>query len=315
MGELEFYAPVMIPTLCRFEHFKRCVESLKECEGADKTELYIGVDYPLNESHREGHERILNYLKDGITGFQDVHVFIHDKNLGAIGNWYFLYEEIRKNSDCYIASEDDNYFSPNFLLFINEGMSKFKYDDNVFSISGYGYPIKEFKDIDTYYLYPAYSAWGVGMWFEKNERIRGLIDNLDYSKSILGSIKKSYKLLRMNPHALTSLINMVSKNKINGDTIYESYLSLERINSLFPTLSKVRNYGHDGSGIHCATGNSNVFINQPIDTSKKVCYDTKVYDEKKFIRVLYKYKKEMGGGIIRIIVKYILYRCHLLSCS
>ena len=40
------YAPVIIPTLSRFEHFKRCWESLENCTGADKTEVFVALDYP-----------------------------------------------------------------------------------------------------------------------------------------------------------------------------------------------------------------------------------------------------------------------------
>lgn len=40
------FAPVIIPTLCRYEHFKECLESLSRCTWAEKTEVYIGLDYP-----------------------------------------------------------------------------------------------------------------------------------------------------------------------------------------------------------------------------------------------------------------------------
>ena len=32
------YAPVVIPTLCRYEHFKACLESLSLCTGAENTD-------------------------------------------------------------------------------------------------------------------------------------------------------------------------------------------------------------------------------------------------------------------------------------
>ena len=55
------YAPVLIPTLCRYEHFKRCIESLSACTGAEHTDVYIGLDYPAKESHRAGYEQIKNF--------------------------------------------------------------------------------------------------------------------------------------------------------------------------------------------------------------------------------------------------------------
>lgn len=35
--EIKNYAPVIIPTLCRYEKFRNCIETLSKCTGADKT--------------------------------------------------------------------------------------------------------------------------------------------------------------------------------------------------------------------------------------------------------------------------------------
>lgn len=39
-------APILIPTLNRYEHLKRCVESLAKNKLAKESELVIGLDYP-----------------------------------------------------------------------------------------------------------------------------------------------------------------------------------------------------------------------------------------------------------------------------
>ena len=54
MQEIREYAPILIPTLNRYEHFKRCVESLAKCTHAEKTELVIGLDYPPSERYQKG---------------------------------------------------------------------------------------------------------------------------------------------------------------------------------------------------------------------------------------------------------------------
>ena len=61
------YAPVMIPTLCRYEHLKRCIESLQMNSWAKYTDLYIGLDYPAKESHIDGYGR--HPVADGTGGF------------------------------------------------------------------------------------------------------------------------------------------------------------------------------------------------------------------------------------------------------
>ena len=62
--EIKQYAPVWIPTLNRFEHFKRCLESLERCTGADKTDVYVGLDYPPSDKYVEGWKKIDAYLAE-----------------------------------------------------------------------------------------------------------------------------------------------------------------------------------------------------------------------------------------------------------
>lgn len=52
---IENFSPVLICTLNRYVHFKRCIESLSACTYADKTDLFIGLDYPLKDEHWEGY--------------------------------------------------------------------------------------------------------------------------------------------------------------------------------------------------------------------------------------------------------------------
>ena len=78
------YAPVIIPTLCRYKHFKECLESLSKCKWAEETEVFIGLDYPAKESHRPGYEKIKSYLKEvGDMTFKKIHVFEREVNYGA----------------------------------------------------------------------------------------------------------------------------------------------------------------------------------------------------------------------------------------
>ena len=80
MIEIKTYAPVLITTLNRYEHFKRCVESLSRCTHAEKTELVIGLDYPPNEKYVAGWEKISEYVKS-ISGFGKITILNVKKTL------------------------------------------------------------------------------------------------------------------------------------------------------------------------------------------------------------------------------------------
>ena len=112
------YAPIIIPTLNRYEHLKRCVKSLQQNGWAKYTELYISVDYPAKESHWEGYRKVREYLEDGIEGFQKVNLFYQQANLGGRNNIQFLIQTVFELYDICIATEDDNEFSPCFIEFM-----------------------------------------------------------------------------------------------------------------------------------------------------------------------------------------------------
>lgn len=45
--EIKQYAPVVIPTLNRYDHFKACLESLEKC----KTDVYVVLDFSPSEEY------------------------------------------------------------------------------------------------------------------------------------------------------------------------------------------------------------------------------------------------------------------------
>ena len=106
--EITTFAPVSIPTLCRFEHFKRCIESLSRCTWAEYTDVYVALDYPAKESHWEGYKKIKAYLDTcGNMTFKSLNVVIREKNygIGSQGNMATLNKGIRQKYDRYIITD------------------------------------------------------------------------------------------------------------------------------------------------------------------------------------------------------------------
>lgn len=261
MQEIREFAPVLIPTLNRYEHFKRCIESLARCTHADKTELVIGLDYPPNERYREGWEKISDYVNT-ITGFRKVTILRSETNLGANNNSRRIREYIQDKYQTYIFSEDDNEFSPCFLEYIDKVLTRYWDDERVTSVSGYNYPV----DMDGYekniYSHHQYSAWGVGIWVHKYKRVP-----VEYSKEILKSPINIYKILRAEPKLLYILMLMIVHEQRWGDTLTVASNIINKQYSIFPTVSLCRNHGHDGSGLHCGGergDNLELFRNQNI---------------------------------------------------
>jgi hypothetical protein len=262
--KLNFYAPVLIPTLNRYEHFKRCVDSLRSCIYADRTDLFIALDYPLKKSQWKGFNQINEFLKE-ITGFKSITIIRRKENLGATKNLLDAERRIYERFNRMILTEDDNEFSSNFLDYINCGLDRYENNDKIYAICGYCFPIKAPKSLqDEVYIYKGFSAWGVGRWKWKEEKMNYSIDTLREYLSNENN-KKTIK-------KYSDLVYRLLQDTLKTDVIYEdimiSYQLIKNdMYSVFPKISKVRNWGNDGSGLHC--GKNIIFEKQNIDDNFK----------------------------------------------
>ena len=278
------YAPVIIPTLCRYKHFKECLESLSKCKWAEETEVFIGLDYPAKESHRPGYEKIKSYLKEvGDMTFKKIHVFEREVNYGAGKNSKELKKAALERFDIYITSEDDNVFSPNFLEYMNTCLEKYKYDSDIVAVCGYSYPIDwDVSDGATVLKQQInVSVWGAGMWKAKDDKCsdyyyKGLmladlpkfIKKRGYQKMIDACLKE-YIEAACN---ITGIGNGMLTSKT--DIACRAFLAVYDKYAITPVVSKVRNQGFDGSGLYCQNIDTNLngetagtynYPNQPID--------------------------------------------------
>lgn len=278
----KIYAPVKVTTLCRYEHFKRCIESLSRCTGANETELFIGLDYPAKKEHWPGYNKISSYVYT-IKGFKEVHVFRREVNYGPLKNSRDLSETISKRFDRYIATEDDNEFSPNFLEYMNGYLEKYKDNPQVLYICGYYYPFEKanIKDSYPYKSFPmkSYNAWGSGSWFYKREKVAGFADNSKV-RGYLQDSKLIRKLFKLKLNVIVHRMLQRYQSGACGDLLIRSYVALNNCYCIFPRVSKVRNNGFDGSGLNCYVNES--YKQQSIDTDTTFQiedFELKDYDE------------------------------------
>jgi hypothetical protein len=265
---MDDFAPVVIPTLNRHMHFKRCIESLAACHHADRTELYIFLDYPLKDDHWEGYNIINNYLST-IIGFKAVNIIKRKNNYGPYRNSTKAVEHVFKKFDRLIFSEDDNIFAQDFLRFVNRGLAIYQNRADIFSISGYQYPVFIPKIYnEDIYLWQGFSAWGVGFWKYKWEKVYSEKTN---STAIVRDFLKNYysvyRFQKIANHYLPSLLYMLKRQMVIGDSYINLYLFKNNMYSVFPLFSRVRNLGHDGSGVHSVYKVDDIFTKNNVLSS------------------------------------------------
>ena len=252
------FAPVIICTLNRHKHFKRCVESLAACIDADKTELFIGLDYPLKEEHWDGYKKIKKYIPE-IKVFKTVNVIERQENWGPEENFIDLRRIVFEKYDRGIVSEDDNVFAASFLSFVNRGLDAYKDRDDIFAVGGYNsLPIPDWYK-HKMYLKTALSGWGIGYWRDKMLKVDWSLDSFN----AMLSDERNYKILKKYyKKYLPQLLRIRDTGVITGDGLLFLHMLQNNMYSVYPVESRVRNVGHDGSGVNCDY--SDVYVNQEI---------------------------------------------------
>lgn len=263
-------APVLIPTLNRYEHLKKCLDSLSQCTLANQTEVYIALDYPPSEKYIDGWKKNREYLISiGNLTFKKIYLIERLENYGTWksgdkGNAKCLVDEISMIYDRYIMTEDDNIFAPNFLEFMNKGLNIFENDDSVFAISGYRwwFPIK--FDNNTFFRQSVdFTPWGIARWVKKDTEV----NNCVCLKKI--TAKNIFKLLkRRDFFALGSLFEFALKEHekdILIDQHFRIIIALLDKDMIIPTVSLVKNLGMDGSGV--SMPKNNLLMNKMYDSN------------------------------------------------
>lgn len=248
------YYPVLIPTLNRYEHFKRCVESLARNTHADKTELIIGLDYPPSKKYEKGYKQIKEYIPS-IVGFKKVTVFERKENYGAGRNYRDLQKYAFDYYDAVISTEDDNEFSPCFLDYMDKALEKYRDTKEVSSVSGFN---QYYTDTSSIIFVNDNSAWGFGRWRDK------YCPTIEDTKKILSSFINIIRIFHRYRILLPILFHMMKVRTLYGDAIWTCYNIIYNKYQVRPSLSLVRNWGHDGSGIHCGT--TDKYINMRISS-------------------------------------------------
>ena len=253
-GESRVYAPIIIITCNRYKHFCACIESLQKNTLAEKTEVFIGLDYPPSPEYEEGYKKISDYLSVGISGFKKVNILKREYNYGVSGNWNDLARRATEQCDRYIGTEDDNVFQSDFLEYINYYLELYKNDSRVFSICGHTLPEEEvFFEEKGYYTFArhGYNGYGIGMWEKKWQEFTNIISPQWIEKQIR---KTSYRnLLKIQRRIRYKLIGRILRDDwTQADSLITNYMWFADKFQICPCKTKVKNNGWDGQGIHCA---------------------------------------------------------------
>lgn len=251
------YAPILIPTLCRADKFRNCIESLKKNKWAKYTAVYIALDYPLKNSHWEGYNKICEYLEQNFTEFAEFHIIKRTINYGSARNINEARELIFQKFDRYIYTDDDIEFSENFLEFIDKTMELYEDDPDIIAVCGYSYPLlwKVSKESTVFKTTTGLFMWGTGFWRDKYVPIKKSIEDGLFRREYATHNKRVWRKKLIDARYIDFLDLGLSEDKglldCSSDISLSTYMELYNKYAVMPVVSKAKNFGFDGSGVYC----------------------------------------------------------------
>ena len=243
-------APVVLFVYNRLDHTKNVIESLKNNFMASETDLYVFSDAAKTEKAQESVRLVREHIRrtDWHDNFRKVTVVEAEQNKGLAKSIIGGVTEIIKEYGKVIVVEDDLVLSPYFLQYMNGALDYYENADDIWSISGYSFPMKSLKKYphDVFYSYRG-TSWGWATWADRWEKTDW--DVKDFPK--LMEDKEWQKRFNRGGNDLTQMLKAQMEGRINSWAIRWVFAqsNLETY-TVYPKYSYILNDGCDGSGTH-----------------------------------------------------------------
>ena len=228
------------------DHLKVTIEHLLKNKLSELSDLIVFSDGATDNAALDGVQEVRKYLRS-INGFKSIKVVERSKNFGLAENIIQGITTIFETYPKIIALEDDMASSPYFLQYMNQALDYYEKNEEVISIHGYVYPLKE-KMKNHFFLRGA-DCWGWGTW----KRGWDLFER-DGSK-LLSELLKNNLQNEFNFNQSYNYVGML-KDQISGKNNswalrwYASAFLKNKL-TLYQKKSFSNNIGFDGNGTHC----------------------------------------------------------------
>ena len=252
-------APVVVFVYNRLDKTKNVLDSLNNNTLSNQTDLFIFSDGPKNSNNSQKVKDVRNclYTFKNNNNFKSLKLIESDENRGLANSIIDGVTKIISEYGKVIVVEDDLICVDNFLEFMNDALDYYNDDENIWSISGYSYPLKSLIEYnnDVYYTYRGCS-WGWATW--KNRWSKTIWD-LDYFDTLLFHPKKMFRLNRAGKD-LYQMLYYQKKGRIDSWAVRWVYsqTQMEKY-TVYPKQTFIFNNGLDGSGTHGVIENNNKY--------------------------------------------------------
>lgn len=239
--------PICIFCYKRKNELSATFQSLEKCIGVENYPIYVFSDEGGTEDEKSQVKEVRQYLTQQ-KSLQIKEFIFAEHNKGLAESIINGVNRIIQEYGRVIVIEDDLIVSPNFLLFMEQGLDFYQHDPSIFSISGYSPDLPILKGLEKdFYFTPRASSWGWATWKDRWVTIDWEVKTYNQFKFDLVAQWHFAK----GGIDLPGMLRDQMKGRINSWAIrwvYQQYLNKQV--SVFPKVSKVINIGFGKDATH-----------------------------------------------------------------
>ena len=245
------YAPLIVFTYNRKDKTELVLNALNQNHLASETDLYIFCDAPnLNkENDTEKVNRVINCLKEfeKVSKFKKITIQVAEKHQGLAKSVIKAVTDVINQYGKVIVTEDDLVAHKNYLTYMNEALDYYQDNKQIWSISGYTYPLESNKETnDVYFTYRG-SSWGYATWKDRWDTVDWTMKDF-YTLPL--RFKRMHNLNLAGRDLWFMLFNQTRKVIDSWAVRWVFEQTRHKQLTVYPAQSLLHSIGMDGSGTH-----------------------------------------------------------------
>jgi len=302
-------APIIVTVYDRLKHFQQCIGALQRNVPANGSELYVVSDAASKPEHAARIDLVRAYARS-ITGFKKVHLVFREKNYGANRSFIDITSQVVNEHGSFIFLEDDVIVAPDFLDYMNGGLNYYEANTRIFSIAAYTLPLQFPKDFkaDVFFV-PSNCPWGFATWKDRWERV-DLTAKDRYAIAVKDS--QLYKRIVSTGLYMMHILQADSQGRLQAPDVRVAFHQfVHEEYTVYPRISRTKNIGLDGSGLHSGTDKNDKYLIQFGTSIGKIVFDADVHLNQSIITRIRNYQD--GNLLARLVTSLSLVKRRWMS--
>lgn len=261
-------APIVLFVYNRPDHVRKTVDALAVNDLARESDLWIFSDGPRTPDDAARVEEVRRYVGSisGTNLFRSTRVVEARGNYGLARAIISGVSRVLAEHERAIVLEDDLLTAPDFLSFMNAGLDYYQSENGIGSITGYS-PLKNLP-IDcrgSVYILPRSCSYGWGTWRDRWTKVDW--DVRDFPQ-IKGDKKARRRFNACGSDCYDMLRRQVEEGAESWSIRFGYWQFCEGLFTVYPVVSRVKNIGWDGTGVHSSANSGVALFNNEISDAK-----------------------------------------------